>query len=37
VQDHGADVLASQQVAVALVDLLQAVARGDDLVELEVA
>src|SRR6266480_4072257 len=36
--DHGAaDVLAGQQVVVALVDLVQGVGLGDDLVELEVA
>src|SRR5271169_468952 len=37
VDDHAAHVLAGQQVVVALVDLVQGVRPGDDLVELEVA
>ena len=37
VDDHAADVLAGQQVVVTLVDLLERVALGDDLVELEMA
>src|ERR1700730_3177036 len=37
VDDHAAHVLAGQQVFVALVDLVQGVRPGDDLVELEVA
>src|SRR5205807_9246101 len=37
VDDHPTDVLTREQVVVALVDVLEAVARGDDLVELEVA
>src|SRR5690348_11119264 len=37
VDHHAADVLARQQVVVALVDLFQLVRLGDDLVQLEVA
>src|SRR5215467_2253077 len=37
VHDHAPDVLAVQQVAVALVDLVQAVPAGDQLLDLEVA
>src|ERR1039457_632092 len=37
VDDDAADVLAREQVLVALVDLVQGVGPGDDLVELEVA
>src|SRR5207237_6353071 len=37
VQDHAADVLPVQQVLVALVDLLELVAPGDQLIQLEVA
>src|SRR5271166_4162045 len=37
VDDDAADVFAGQQVVVALVDLVQGVRPGDDLVELEVA
>jgi hypothetical protein len=36
VDDHAAQVLARQQVVVALVDLLERLALRDDLVELEV-
>ena len=37
VDDHAAHVLAGDQVAIAVVDLLERVALGDDLVDLEVA
>src|SRR5579863_5694163 len=37
VDDDAADVLAGQQVVVPLVDLVQGVGPGDDLVQLEVA
>ena len=37
VNDHAADVLAREQVTVAVVDLLERVPLSDDLVELEVA
>src|SRR3954451_1824975 len=37
VDDHSADVLAVEQVGVALVDLIERVALGDQLVELEAA
>src|SRR5437867_820415 len=36
IQDHAADVLAVQQVLVPLVDLVEGVGGGDDLVQLEV-
>src|SRR5215471_6724631 len=36
-QDHAADVLAVEQVLVALVDLVEGVCRGDQLVQLQVA
>src|SRR5215831_2295279 len=36
-QDHAADVLAVEQVLVALVDLIEGVRRGDQFVQLEVA
>src|SRR5215472_18990500 len=36
-QDHAADVLTVEQVLVSLVDLVEGVRRGDQLVQLEVA